>query len=393
MNCKTYASREKNYLISRRNDEKNHYKNKMYQSYYGIQFFGSYKYTGAGCLCGEVDRGYGKGNGTFYTGSNSLISRRHPCSDIQHNAHRKIYKVVKAFLEPEEMSLKMKKHKDKKSKFSLWSLVLWNMSIWGVLFFVFGKLLLRRFIETSARIEELFFLVLIPVFLIVNIKQILRNVKKLYLSYRESSPDEIVQNEPETDQYAFMNMYQKLSRRRMCMPLIFPLLCIGALAVFFPILSRGIFSWQSVLMLFNHRPIQFAFLPAVLIPLFISLKIYRSSNRNLDMLQQVYDCSQRQEIEAINSIKEKQAAYVFTGDFLINWDGSLNIVPLKEIKKIEYIKYFYLFLYGTRLRIRCDKKYVLWAYGPSGTEWVARGFILPDGQSEKSVSYEINLPV
>lgn len=305
----------------------------------------------------------------------------------------KYIRLLKRFLEPEEMSLKMKKHKDKKSKFFLWSLVLWNMSIWGVLFFVFGKLLLRRFIETSSRIEELFFLVLIPVFLIVNIKQILGNVKKLYLSYRESSPDEIVQNEPETDQYAFMNMYQKLSRRRMCMPLIFPLLCIGALAVFFPILSRGIFSWQSVLMLFNHLPIQFAFLPAVLIPLFISLKIYRSSNRNLDMLQQVYDCSQRQEIEAINSIKEKQAAYVFTGDFLINWDGSLNIVPLKEIKKIEYIKYFYLFLYGTRLRIRCDKKYVIWAYGPSGTEWVARGFILPNGQSEKSVSYEINLPV
>lgn len=287
----------------------------------------------------------------------------------------------------------MKNHKDKKNRFSLWSLVVWNMLILGALLFVLGKLLLGRFIGAPARIEELFFFVLISVFLIVNIKPVFGNVKKLYLSYRESAPDEIVQSESEMERYAFMNMYQKLSRRRICLPLMFPLLSIVALAVLLPILGRGIFSWQSVLMLFEHRSIQLAFLPAVLIPLFISLRVYISSNRNLDMLQQVYNCSQRQELEVIDGIKEKQAAYVFTRDFLVNWDGSLNIVPLKEIKNIEYIKYFYLFIYGTRLRIRCNKKYVIWHYGPSGVEWIERGFILPGGQSEKSVSCEVNLPV
>ncbi len=199
-------------------------------------------------------------------------------------------------------------------------------------------------------------------------------------------------NEPEAERYAFMNMYRKLSRRRICLLLLLPLLYIAALAVLLPILSGGMLSWQLLFMLFQHRPMQLAFLPTVLIPSLISLRIYLSSSRNMDTLQQVYDRSRRQELERIDSIRERQAAYVFNGEYLVNWDGSLNIVPLKEIKKIEYIRYFYLILRGTRLRILCDKKYVIWAHGPSGAEWIERGFVLPDGQSGTSVSLDVNLP-
>ena len=51
------------------------------------------------------------------------------------------------------------------------------------------------------------------------------------------------------------------------------------------------------------------------------------------MLRKIYNHLSTQELEQIDRIKEKQVAYVFTKEFLINWDSSLNIVPLDEIKR------------------------------------------------------------
>lgn len=193
--------------------------------------------------------------------------------------------------------------------------------------------------------------------------------------------------------YAFMWMYEALSRRRICMPLLFPLLSVLALVISFSVLSRGAISRSFVLEMFTHPSIQLAFFPAVVIPILISFTLYCSNHRNLDMLRRVYDTCRTEEQLAIDAIKKSDASYVFTSFFLLNWDGGLTIIPLKEIEQIEYVRYFYFFLNGTKLRIRANKTYVIWAHGPAGSEWVARGFSLPSEQSEKKVSYEVNLPM
>lgn len=279
-----------------------------------------------------------------------------------------------------------------KNKFSLWCQVIWNVFIFVFLLFVFGNLIQRRVVGISVGAEELFFLILIPIFLLINLKPTFVNIKKLYIKYHENLNDETLSYESETNRYAFMNMYQRLSRRRVCLPLIFPLLSITVLTILLPIISKGVLSWKIVFMMFSHLSMQLAFLPSILIPPIISLKIYFSSRHNLDMLRKIYDHLSTQELEQIDCIKEKQVAYVFTKEFLINWDSSLNIVPLDEIKKIEYIRYFYFLLYGTRLKITCNKKYVIWVYGPSEAEWIERGFLPPSKKTGKKVSFNVQLP-
>ena len=244
----------------------------------------------------------------------------------------------------------------------------------------------------SVGAEELFFLILIPIFLLINLKPTFVNIKKLYIKYHENLNDETVSYESEINRYAFMNMYQRLSRRRVCLPLIFPFLSITILAILLPIVSKGVLSWKAVFIMFNHFSMQLAFLLSILVPPIISLKIYFSSRHNLDILRKIYNHLSTQELEQIDRIKEKQVAYVFTKEFLINWDSSLNIVPLDEIKKIEYIRYFYFLLYGTRLKITYNKKYVIWVYGPSEAEWIERGFLPPSKKPGKSISFNVQLP-
>ena len=283
-----------------------------------------------------------------------------------------------------------KENRDKNNKFSLWCLVIWNVIIFGALFVVFGKLLQRRISGFSTGVEELIFLVLIPVFILVNIKKVYANVRQLYLSY-QGNPEEKMLN-AEAERYAFIQMYRRLSIRRICLPLLIPALYILVLIIFIPIATKGVLTKEAVLMMFNKRSMQIAFLPAIVAPVFISIKVYFSSRHNLDMLRGIYDCLSAKEMAKIDNIKERQVGYVFTGKFLINWDGNLNIVPLNEIREIRYIRYFYFILYGTRLRITCDKNYVIWNYGPSEEEWAERGFLPPDKISGRSVSINIQLP-
>lgn len=283
-----------------------------------------------------------------------------------------------------------KGNKDKNNKFSLWCLVIWNVLIFGALLVVFGNLVLRRINGISTGVEELVFLVIIPVFILVNIKKVYANVRQLYLSY-QGNPEEKMLND-EAERYAFIQMYRRLSIRRICLPLLIPALYILVLIIFIPIATKGVLTKEAVLMMFNKRPMQLAFLPVIVIPVFISIKVYFSSRHNLDMLREIYDSLSAKEMAKIDSIKERQVGYVFTGKFLINWDGNLNIVPLNEIREIRYIRYFYFILYGTRLRIACDKNHVIWNYGPSEEEWAERGFLPPDKISGRSISINIQLP-
>jgi hypothetical protein len=282
--------------------------------------------------------------------------------------------------------------KKKNNRLSMYCLLIWNVFIYGILIFLFVNLLKRRISGASESIEESVFLILIPVFLIVNIKPVFLNIRKLYSSYQNDTVDEKSEYEAKANRYAFMNMYRRLSIRRICLVLSLPLLYLIMLAVFLPIASKGVISWKFALELFYNRSMQLAFLPFVLVPSLISLRIYFASRHNIYMLMQIYDRLSVEELENIDSIKEKQMAYVFTKEFLINWDGCLNIVPLKEIKRIEYVGYFYFFIYGTRLRLSCNKKYVIWSYGPSEAEWVERGFLSPKQKAEKSISFNIQLP-
>ena len=283
-----------------------------------------------------------------------------------------------------------KGNKDKNNKFSLWCLVIWNVLIFGALLVVFGNLVLRRINSVSAGVEELVFLVLIPVFILVNIKKVYANIRQLYLSYQGNPEDKMLNDEAE--RYAFIQMYRRLSIRRICLPLLIPALYILVLMIFIPIATKGVLTKEAVLMMFNKSPMQLAFLPIIIIPVFISIRVYFSSRHNLDMLREIYDSLSAKEMAKIDSIKERHVGYVFTGKFLINWDGNLNIVPLNEIREIRYIRYFYFILYGTRLRITCNKKHVIWNYGPSEEEWAERGFLSPDENSGRRVSINIQLP-
>ena len=65
-----------------------------------------------------------------------------------------------------------------KNKFSLWCQVIWNVFIFVFLLFVFGNLIQRRVVGISVGAEELFFLILIPIFLLINLKPTFVNIKK-----------------------------------------------------------------------------------------------------------------------------------------------------------------------------------------------------------------------
>ena len=162
-----------------------------------------------------------------------------------------------------------KGNKDKNNKFSLWCLVIWNVLIFGALLVVFGNLVLRRINSVSTGVEELIFLILIPVFILVNIKKVYANIRQLCLSYKG---DKMLKDE--TERYAFIQMYRRLSIRRICLPLLIPVLYILVLMVLIPIATKGMLTSETVLVMFSQRSTQIAFLPLIVIPILISIKVY-----------------------------------------------------------------------------------------------------------------------
>lgn len=286
----------------------------------------------------------------------------------------------------------MKKNNE---KFGLWSLVIWNLTLFFITLIVFIKLLLEYINKGLNAPKEYIIFIVIGLFIIVNVKPTLKNIKKLYLYYRVNE-NEKKQEEIFISEYRFMKMYQKLSLRRIFLVLILPLAMILSVFLTFFIFAGGLvhfgFSATSWEFVFSIIPTA-CFVSIIAISLFLFLKIYLSQKHNVELLFRIYDIATEEEIKTLDSIQEKQYGYVFTKDFLINWDSTLNIIPLKEIKEIKYIKYFYLIIYGTRLRIKCNKKYTIWVYGPPEDEWIKRGFLSADKRSGKSVNIDINIPM
>ncbi len=127
--------------------------------------------------------------------------------------------------------------------------------------------------------------------------------------------DEKPESDTKADRYAFMRMYRRLSKRRICLVLLLPIFYIVVSILLLPIVNKGVISWESALELFYNRSMQLTFLPCVLVPSLISLRIYFASRYNIYMLMQIYDRLSVEELENIDSIKEKQMVYVFTKEF------------------------------------------------------------------------------
>lgn len=120
----------------------------------------------------------------------------------------------------------------------------------------------------------------------------------------------------------------------------------------------------------------------LLVPcLFLSVRVYIAKERNMERLHQVYRSADEEEVRAVDNIREGSPAFVITKEYLVNWDGSLHIIPLKEIETIMYKDYFYLLIYGTKLvvRDRRGKTYTIWTCGPSSRDWAERGFVTVKG--------------
>lgn len=104
----------------------------------------------------------------------------------------------------------------------------------------------------------------------------------------------------------------------------------------------------------------------LLVPcLFLSVRVYIAKERNMERLHQVYRSADEEEVRAVDNIREGSPAFVITKEYLVNWDGSLHIIPLKEIETIMYKDYFYLLIYGTKLVVR-DRRGKHIPYGLAG---------------------------
>lgn len=185
-------------------------------------------------------------------------------------------------------------------------------------------------------------------------------------------------------------MYRKLSIRRLGLLLGFPFVClICLLSVMVFVYGENLGGGIRTIVLrffsvFSPVLVALLFLP----PLLLFFKTALSKTKNEKMLLEVYERATAEEIAALDAIGEKEAGHVFTEDYLINWDGALNIIPLKEIRTLRYISYYYLLLHGTKLKITGVEKYVLWNHGPTSEEWIERGFPLP---KDKSRSVRMNI--
>lgn len=117
------------------------------------------------------------------------------------------------------------------------------------------------------------------------------------------------------------------------------------------------------------------------LPVF-SIRMYIAKEQNVERLYQIYRSADEEEIRAVDTIRDGRPAFVFTKEYMVNWDGSLHIIPLKEIETIMYRAYFYLLIYGTKLvvRDRRGKTYTIWTCGPSSWDWAERGFVTVKGR-------------
>lgn len=214
------------------------------------------------------------------------------------------------------------------------------------------------------------------ILLFVVLKPTFGNIRKLKASYNGIDVED-----SKAITYAFQNMYEKLSNRRIILLAFFPLLffIIFFAISFIMIRSSGFsdeFASALIKKLSDNTAVWLIFFLVTLFCQFLAIKTHTAKKNNIAMLRKVYASASEEEIQELDSIKERQRGYVYTKEYLVNWSGFLNIVPLSEIETIRYVKYFYLVLYGTKLVIKRTngKKHTITDYGPNETEWIKRGF-------------------
>ncbi len=192
------------------------------------------------------------------------------------------------------------------------------------------------------------------------------------------------------NEYKFLKMYKNVCTKRILGVLLYPLISIIAVGGVLYFMVGGKLSTDDVFRILHLE----YFIVLEVLMLGLALKIHISKEHNLNLLYTIYQNASSDEIADIGSIKERGGGYIFTKDYLINWDGALNIVPLGEIEKIKYVGYFYLVLYGTKLKIKCKRRtYTITYYGPSSREWINRGFMDDDGRGDKEVIANVEIPM
>lgn len=273
---------------------------------------------------------------------------------------------------------------DKRKKWNQWAEVLWNIILIVGCMYFFCRLLADMNESGFARMaaENRILLPVLGMFLLSIAAPAWKNIQKLGACDEQggSAPEKEAE---ERRPYLFMDMYRRVVRHRLFILFFFPAaLCIvwiAAAYILFP--DSVIFGTASWFYRFVRSLCEIA--GVLLVPcLFLSVRVYIAKERNMERLHQVYRSADEEEVRAVDNIREGSPAFVITKEYLVNWDGSLHIIPLKEIETIMYKDYFYLLIYGTKLvvRDRRGKTYTIWTCGPSSRDWAERGFVTVKGR-------------
>lgn len=286
-----------------------------------------------------------------------------------------------------------------KEKRELYFLIIWNILIFlGLCVFLLFNLLNKK--ENFSDVREYGFLIIIGVILLISLITIMKKIKILR-AFSNKVNDIVKTPEKEIYDYKFLNMYKKLTHRRMLVifaPFIFSFSIIVLLYIGTANIRNKTEKITSLIYMEGIRTFFLTLLPCLI----IFFTIYISTTRKIRMLQKVYDFASREELndldetESLTEFYSPKPKYIFTRKFFINWDGFLNIFILEEIEKVEYKKYNYLLIYGTKLVIylKNGKRKTIRYAGPNENEWRNRNFIVEKNANIKGeVDYNINFPI
>ena len=288
---------------------------------------------------------------------------------------------------------------NRKHKRDLYFLIIWNILIFlGLSIFLFYSLSNKK--VNFSDIKEYIFFIIIGFILLISLITIIKKIKLLKVFSNKS--DNIIKTpEKEIYTYKFLKIYKKLVYRRMLV-IFAPILFSFMIIIFLYTVTSKMQNRNEEIASLIYMGGKITFFIILLSCLVIFLIIYISSSQKIRMLQKVYDFASKEEVnhldetESLTELHSPKPKYIFTRKFFINWDGSLNIFILEDIEKIEYKKYNYFFIYGTKLLIylKNGKRKKICYAGPDENEWRKRNFIVKKNSNfEGKVDYNINLPI
>lgn len=270
------------------------------------------------------------------------------------------------------------------SKLSLWSSAIWTFT-WVIAAFVLLIVSINSLINSGFQnFESLVFVLGLFIFLIyiliVNIKQIKALRKKYYSS--NTATQSLVVEKLSCEQW-FYEKYRQLSIKRCMCICIFPFLSLLVVIVVFLFAVVRLDDWESrvsfTIDLFLKDFSVYLYITSIFLifslvfVLWLSLRV----SRNLRLLKEMYEYADSEDCTQLEHIAVGGFAFVFTKTYFLNWDGTLHVVRLKDIKQIQYKKYYWYFITGTRLVIMDSfgRKYTIMEYGPSVEEWRKHGLL------------------